>query len=66
VEEYNIGWRLATLTTEAYQETIDQVFSEWSSEQQVAFRQRARAFVERDRNVKVFQDLYYKVFTTLE
>jgi glycosyltransferase involved in cell wall biosynthesis len=64
-ETYKIGWRLPALNKEAYQETLTRVFNEWSRNEQAGYRQRARDFVLKDRNVKAFQKLYHEVFSQL-
>lgn len=62
-EKYNIGWRLPALNREEYDETIKRIFNEWCWEKQTEYRQRARAFVTQDRNVKTYQQLYRRIFS---
>jgi len=65
VEKYNIGWRMPMLNKEGYIETMKKVFAEWCWEKQPEYRQRAREFVIRDRNVEEYQALYAKIFSEI-
>jgi hypothetical protein len=65
LRENGIGWCLPAFTKEAYTETVQKIFAEWSWEKQSGYRQRTREFVIRDRNVEEYQPLYEKIFSKI-
>jgi glycosyltransferase involved in cell wall biosynthesis len=65
VEKYDIGWRMPVLSKPGYKETIKKVFGDWCWEKQTGYRQRAREFVIRDRNVEEYRSLYARIFSEI-
>lgn len=65
-EKHRIGWRLQNFSEHAIDRTIGVVVKDWNFSKKEEFIKRARGFVEKDRSVEVFQQLYHQIFTGLD
>lgn len=64
-EQFGIGWSLPSLKEEDMALLLPRVLEEWRQNGAVVYRERARAFVDQDRNVQRFQLLYHELFSNL-
>lgn len=64
-EHHGIGWDLPSLKDEDMVLLLPRLLEEWKQTGANVYRQRARAFVDQDRNVKQYQLLYHDLFSNL-
>ncbi|MTI32483.1 hypothetical protein [Xanthovirga aplysinae] len=63
-EEHQIGIRLKGLSEDSFAITLKQMEAIWEQSDLEAYRRRSRAFVQKDRDVEKYKELYEKIFSS--